>query len=77
MCCGRACVYLGDAKAEDIAEGGRWASVVPEVKADDGGERSEEEWRDIFSRVSSGEVCVYVFECNAGCGRLKGYWDCL
>lgn len=71
-CCGRACVFLGEADAADLQ--GRWAAVVPNMF--DGNTLSQEE-ADEFIR-SLAHVAgpgVYVFECQV-CHALKGYWDC-
>jgi uncharacterized protein len=73
-CCGRACVYLGQAKAEDIAPGGKWHGAMESVRAYCF-EYSDEEWNFILSGVPVGAVGIYVFECRV-CGGLVGFWDC-
>jgi len=72
MCCGRACIYLGEADIGDLQ--GRWAAVVPSLFED--GDVPQEE-QDEFVRSLEGELGpgAYVFECQI-CHALKGYWDC-
>lgn len=71
-CCGRACVYLGEADSADIL--GRWASVVPTLF--ESMDHDLDEQREIVADIRrGGPICAYVFQCR-NCARLKGYWDC-
>lgn len=74
LCCGRACVYIGEAKAGDLLPGGRWESAVRSV-IDDWDEREEEERQSIVRDIGHGSVCAYIFRCRV-CGELRGFWDC-
>ena len=72
MCCGRACVYLGEASAEDLA--GRWAEAAPSIVAECEG-WSEDEKKDLIQNITKKQgPCAYVFECQV-CRKLKGFWD--
>ena len=71
-CCGRACIYLGEADGGDLA--GRWADVVPGMFADD--DLDEEYVRQTVADIQrGGSPAAYVFQCRT-CGKLQGYWDC-
>lgn len=72
MCCGRACVYLGEAEASDLQ--GRWSAAVPSMFEDD--EKSPEEIAEIIRYMKQGgSPAAYVFQCRA-CQGLRAYWDC-
>lgn len=72
MCCGRACVYLGEAESADLR--GRWHGVIPSMFQDSGFGAAEME--EIVDRVmKGGSPCAYVFQCQV-CQSLHGYWDC-
>ncbi len=72
QCCGRACVYLGEASAEDLA--GRWAAAVPSITEYVPG-WSEEDKAELIRTITKGRgPCAYAFECRV-CGGLRGYWD--
>lgn len=73
MCCGRACVYLGEAKPGDLEPGGRFEGAAEAIFEDDE-ERDEEEKAEILEQIGGGEAGAYVFRC-ATCGGMKGYWD--
>jgi hypothetical protein len=71
-CCGRACVYLGEADAADLQ--GRWAEAVPSMFADL--EYSDEEIAETVEGIErEGSPAAYVFQCQV-CRKLQGYWDC-
>jgi uncharacterized protein CbrC (UPF0167 family) len=71
-CCGRACVYLGEADAADLK--GRWAEAVPSMFADLG--YSTDEIAETVDGVArEGSPAAYVFQCQV-CKALQGYWDC-
>ncbi|MBX3376186.1 MAG: CbrC family protein [Phycisphaeraceae bacterium] len=70
MCCGIACEYIGEARAEDLR--GRWAAAVPSIFSDDSW--SEKEIEELVSRMGT-DPAAYVFECRK-CGKLLGFWDC-
>jgi len=71
-CCGRACIYLGEADAKDLQ--GRWAQAVPSMYADlDWPADKIAEHVASFERESS--PSAFVFKCQV-CGKLQGYWDC-
>jgi uncharacterized protein CbrC (UPF0167 family) len=74
MCCGRACRYIGEAKAEDLK--GRWAGAVEPIF---GHMRAEDGWDDariaeVVEAIGRGDPAAYVFECVV-CGKLHGFWD--
>lgn len=72
ICCGRACIYLGEADASDLR--GRWASAISSMFAGDG--MNPQEIDEIVDAVTrGGSPCGYVFRCQV-CGGLKGLWDC-
>lgn len=72
MCCGRACVYLGEADTGDLQ--GRWAAAVPSMF--EGDDQPQEAKDEIVRQVARGQgPCAYVFECQI-CHSLKAYWDC-
>jgi uncharacterized protein len=72
MCCGRACLYLGEADPADLR--GRWSSAIPSMFA--GEDRDAAEIEEIVSEVTRGGVlCAYVFQCQV-CRGLRAYWDC-
>ncbi len=71
MCCGRACVYIGEATAADLT--GRWKSAVPSILRDCEG-WSEEQKAELIASIGI-DPAAYVFECQV-CGGLKGFWDC-
>ncbi len=69
VCCGRACLYLGEATQTDLRE--RWAEVVPTLE-----DASAYAEGDVVSEVRpDGHISVYVFRCQV-CGKMKGLWDC-
>lgn len=72
VCCGRPCVYLGEADRGDLT--GRWAAALPSMFAETDWPADEitEFARDYFKGGSHG---AYVFQC-LNCGQLGGYWDC-
>lgn len=71
-CCGKACVYLGSAEAEDLA--GRWAEAVPSMF--EGQDFPADEQREVVEAVDpEGSPCAYVFKCQV-CSGLRAYWDC-
>jgi len=72
MCCGRACVYLGEAKPADLK--GRWEVVVRSMFEAEG--RSKQEIDEFIESMSQAEITsVYVFECQV-CRSPQAYWDC-
>jgi uncharacterized protein CbrC (UPF0167 family) len=75
MCCGRACVYIGEAQEGDLMEGGRWAAAAPDIvsSVEDWPEDERAELLDSFG--VEGSPAAYIFECGQ-CGALKGFWDC-
>lgn len=70
MCCGRACVYLGEAHRGDLQ--GRWASAVKGIFADS--DFPQEEIDEIVADIGEGNPCAYVFQCQI-CKGLNGFWD--
>jgi uncharacterized protein len=71
MHCGRACIYLGEADAEDLL--GRWSSAVPSMFEGDGWPQDEID--DLVRHVKRSQgPCAYVFQCQI-CGALRGFWD--
>jgi uncharacterized protein len=73
MCCGRACLYLGEAESADLR--GRWAEAVPSMFQDDGYPPDEIEYVLNHVNKGGGPSCAYVFQCQV-CKALRGYWDC-
>jgi len=72
MCCGRACVYLGEADSTDLL--GRWSSAVASLFEDEP-DWSAAEKADLVAHVRKGAgPCAYVFQCRI-CSQLKGFWD--
>ena len=72
ICCGRACVYLGEADAADLR--GRWAGAVPSMF--DGLDLPQQQADYIVKKIRRGaDPCAYVFQCHV-CGGLRAYWDC-
>ena len=73
VCCARACAYIGEADAADLA--GRWAAAIPSILS------KLKDWPDadkaglIRNIRKGGSPCAYVFRCQV-CGALKGFWDC-
>lgn len=73
MCCGRACVYLGEVEDADELRG-RFAQAIPSLFADD--DLDPEEREEIIDNIVRGDgPCAYIFRCQV-CSALKGYWDC-
>ncbi|MFT3686897.1 MAG: CbrC family protein [Phycisphaerales bacterium] len=71
MCCGRACIYLGEADAVDLQ--GRWAEAVASMFADQ--KWKPERIADTVNNICRGESpAAYVFQCQV-CRKLQGYWD--
>lgn len=74
MCCGRPCIYRGEADAEDLLEGGRWSSAVPSMFEDE--DRDDDEIEEILEDIEQGgSPAAYIFQCQS-CRAFKGYWDC-
>jgi len=72
ICCGRACIYLGEADSSDLK--GRWRTAVPSMFAGD--DWSKQEIAEIINNmVRGGSPSAYVFQCQT-CRKLQGYWDC-
>ena len=72
MCCGRACVYLGEADAKDLQ--GRWAEAVPSMFV--GFDYPPDEIAETVASVRrEGSPAAYVFQCQV-CSKFQGYWDC-
>lgn len=72
MCCGRACVYLGEADSSDLL--GRWSTAVASLFEHEP-DWSEAEKADLVAHVRKGAgPCAYVFQCRI-CRELKGFWD--
>lgn len=72
ICCGRACIYLGEADEGDLQ--GRWAGAVETIFKDD--DFPEEEVEEMIEGiVKGGSPAAYVFKCQT-CGKLHGFWDC-
>jgi uncharacterized protein len=71
MHCGRACIYLGEARSGDLQD--RWAAATPSLFEDEN--RSQEEIDDIVASIGHGHCCAYIFQCQV-CRVLRGYWDC-
>jgi uncharacterized protein CbrC (UPF0167 family) len=70
-CCGRACVFLGDADAADLRT--RWTSALPTIIAN--AEGAFDAAGELISALDDGEsVGVFVFRCPH-CARLGGYLD--
>lgn len=72
MCCGRACVYLGEAASADLR--GRWSDAIPSMFQDDRFAATEID-EIVDAVIKGGSPCAYVFQCRV-CQRLRGYWDC-
>ncbi|HYD00201.1 MAG TPA: CbrC family protein [Phycisphaerales bacterium] len=71
-CCDRACIYLGEADAEDLK--GRWSQAVPSLFADcNWPPERVAETVERFER--GGSPAAYIFKCQV-CSKLQGYWDC-
>jgi uncharacterized protein CbrC (UPF0167 family) len=71
-CCGHACIYLGEASAEDLA--GRWAAAVPSI-LEELTEWIEDRRAKLIRGIrKGGGPCAYVFQCQR-CRGLRGYWD--
>lgn len=76
MCCGRACVYVGEAKPGDLLEGGKWATAAASIT--EGLEAlgwSKEQERELLENVGHGDPGGFVFRCRV-CGGFRGFWDC-
>lgn len=72
MCCGRACVYLGEAKAGDLQ--GRWKQAAAAIFESD--DLTDSRKVEILSQIGlSASPAAYIFQCQQ-CRRLLGYWDC-
>jgi uncharacterized protein CbrC (UPF0167 family) len=72
MCCGIACVYLGEARNGDLTD--RWRGAVDAIFRDQSAWGANEV-ADLVRQVGGGHICAYVFQCRA-CERLTGFWDC-
>jgi uncharacterized protein CbrC (UPF0167 family) len=71
-CCGRACVYVGEAESDDLR--GRWAGAVPSMF--EGQDLRPDRIEEIIDAVTiEGSVCAYVFQCRI-CRGFRGFWDC-
>lgn len=71
MCCGRACIYLGEADTGDLQ--GRWDGAVQSMfnHLDWPLERIDELVASVGRAQSPN---AYVFQCQV-CAALRGYWD--
>lgn len=69
MCCGRACIYVGEANSSDLK--GRWASAVPTLFESDGMEEPGQQ--EVLTHIGEG-IGVYIFQCQI-CGCFSGHWD--
>lgn len=71
MCCGRACIYVGEADARDLK--GRWAGAVPSLFEDlKWSEARKSEFIQGICR--EGSPAAYIFQCQV-CESFRGYWD--
>jgi uncharacterized protein CbrC (UPF0167 family) len=72
MCCGRACIYLGEPKVGDLR--GRWAGAVTSMLEDC--PVSPEDVDNLIDSIGlSASPAAYIFRCQV-CDKLRGYWDC-
>ncbi len=72
-CCGRPCIYVGEADAEGYAE--RFAAVAAELLASDEFEWSEPGRKEYLLTAERGDSpAVYVFQCQV-CSRLRWRLD--
>lgn len=74
MCCGRACIYLGEAENTDELRG-RFAQAIPSLFAEDDLDSTEQE--EVINQVvrGAGPCCAYIFSGQV-CEALTAYWDC-
>lgn len=75
ICCGRACIYIGEASSKDLA--GKWASAVPSMFKGPGlKEWSEQDKANLVKSIRRrGSPAAYIFKCQV-CSKLQGFWDC-
>jgi uncharacterized protein len=73
MCCGRACIYIGEAGKGDLTPCGRWAAAAPSI-LQEVQDWTEEQRSGFISSIGQGSPCAYIFECQV-CKSLKAYGD--
>lgn len=70
-CCGKPCIYLGEADSSDLL--GRWAGAAPSLFV--GMKWTESQKAELVRSIKRGqEPCAYVFQCQV-CRSLRAYWD--
>lgn len=73
VCCSRAMVYLGEAKAEDAR--GRWKPATGDMIADLKRLGYDEKGTaEMLDQIGGGHICMYVFRCQV-CAKLRSFWD--